>query len=476
MVFKTLFSYDMDKQDSIGGGCKMMRAKTHLIKPILGTEYPEVSHGKGVYVYDKSGKQYLDGSSGAMTAAIGHGVHEIAQAVYEQAQKISYTFRGQFTSEPAEQLAEQLAQNAQGDLNWVFFVNSGSEATEIALKIAVQYWQERGRPEKNRILSRWMSYHGVTLGALSMSGNVIRRQRFDALLNDFPGVLPPYCYRCPFNSTYPSCRLACADDLESAILRVGPEKIAAFIFEPVIGASGGAIVPPPGYYERVKEICNKYEILTIADEVVTGIGRTGKMFAMEHWDVQPDITALGKGLGGGYTPIGAALVSDRVISTIENGSKMMMAGHTLSANPQSAATALAVLKYIQKHRLIENAAYQGDLLRKGLKAVAQKYPVIGDVRGVGLLSGIEFVADTDTKQTFDLRSEITNRVIKKGYDKGLILYNAAGGINGSAGDAILITPPLVITTTEVNELLNKFETVVDELSAELTKEGLLKDV
>ncbi|HET7579105.1 MAG TPA: aspartate aminotransferase family protein [Bacillales bacterium] len=446
---------------------------THLIKPILGTEYPEISHGKGVYLYDTNGKKYLDGSSGAMTAAIGHGVEEMADAMYEQAKKISYVFRGQFTSDPAEKLAETLAREAPGDLDWAFFVNSGSEATEIALKIAVQYWQERGRPEKNRILSRWMSYHGVTLGALSMSGNVIRRQRFEPLLHDFPGVTPPYCYRCPLNQTYPSCGLACADDVETQIKKAGPENIAAFIFEPIIGASGGAIVPPPGYYQRVKEICDKYEILTIADEVVTGLGRTGKMFAMEHWDVQPDLMTLGKGLGGGCTPIGAAMVSDRVIDTIKNGSKMMMAGHTLSANPQSTATGLAAVNYLKKHHLPENAAYQGEMLRKGLEELEKKYPMIGNVRGKGLLRGVEFVADKETKQPFDLRSEVTNRVIKKGYEKGLILYNAAGGLNGTGGDAILLTPPLIISTTEVQELLTLLEEVIHEISVELYNEGLL---
>ncbi|HEX7063436.1 MAG TPA: aspartate aminotransferase family protein [Bacillales bacterium] len=446
---------------------------THLIKPILGTEYPEISHGKGVYLYDTNGKKYLDGSSGAMTAAIGHGVEEMADAMYEQAKKVSYVFRGQFTSAPAEKLAETLAREAPGDLDWAFFVNSGSEATEIALKIAVQYWQERGRPEKNRILSRWMSYHGVTLGALSMSGNVIRRQRFEALLNDFPGASPPYCYRCPFNQTYPSCGLACANDIETAIQKVGAENIAAFIFEPIIAASGGAIVPPPDYYKRVKEICDKYDILTIADEVVTGLGRTGKMFAMEHWGVQPDLMTLGKGLGGGCTPIGAAMVSDRVIDTIKKGSKMMMAGHTLSANPQSTATGLAAVNYLKKHHLPENAAYQGEVLRKGLEELEQKYPMIGNIRGKGLLRGVEFVADKETKQPFDLRSEVTNRVIRKGYEKGLILYNAAGGLNGTGGDAILLTPPLIISTVEVQELLTLLEEVINEISVELYNEGLL---
>lgn len=451
----------------------MVQNQTHLIKPILGTEYPEISYGSGVYLYDTSGKQYLDGSSGAMTAGIGHGVKEIRDAMYEQAEKVSYVFRGQFTSQPAEELADTLARKAPGDLNWSFFVNSASEANENALRIALQYWQEKGQPGKNRILSRWMSYHGVTLGALSMSGNVIRRQRYESLLNDFPAVAPPYSYRCPIDDPNMSCGLACANDLERAILQAGPENIAAFIFEPVIGASGGAVVPPPEYHERIKEICDQYDILMIADEAVTALGRTGKMFAMDHWGVQPDLMALGKGLAAGYSPIGATLVSDRIIETIENGSKMMMSGHTLSANPQSTATSLATLRYIEKNRLVENSAYQGEVLKEGLHEIARNYPFIGDVRGLGLIWGLEFVANKETKQSFDLRAEVTNRVIKKGYEKGLILYNAAGGMSGTEGDAIMITPPLVITSEEMSDLLGRLEAVIQEVSAELYKEGQL---
>lgn len=451
----------------------MVQNQTHLIKPILGTEYPEISHGNGVYLYDTSGKQYLDGSSGAMTAGIGHGVKEIRDAMYEQAEKVSYVFRGQFTSQPAEELADTLAREAPGDLNWSFFVNSGSEANENALRIALQYWQEKGRPGKNRILSRWMSYHGVTLGALSMSGNVIRRQRYESLLNDFPEVAPPYSYRCPFDETDESCGTACANDLERAIHQAGPENIAAFIFEPVIGSSGGAVVPPPEYFQRIKEICDQYDVLMIADEVLTGLGRTGKMFAMDHWGIQPDLMSLGKGLGGGCTAIGATLVSDRIIETIGNGSKMMMSGHTLSANPQSTATSLATLRYIKNNQLVENSAYQGEVLKKGLHELENKYPMIGDVRGLGLMCGLEFVADKETKQPFDPRSEVTNRVIKRGYEKGVILYNAAGGMGGSGGDAILLTPPIVITTEEIKELLRRLEEVIHEVSVELYNEGQL---
>ena len=299
------------------------------------------TYGKGVYLYDLEGKKYLDACSGAVTANIGHGVAEIIEAIRKQADKVSFVYRSQFTSEPAEKLAQKIANLAEGDLNWSFFVNSGSEATETAMKIAIQHWQEKGIGSKYKILSRWVSYHGITLGALSMSGHKNRRERFVPLLEDFPTVHPPYCYRCPFNKTIKNCGYLCAHELETTIKRIGAEHIAAFIAEPVIGAAGAAITPPPEYFNIIKEICDRNNILLIADEVMTGFGRTGTMFAFEQWGIVPDIVALGKGMGAGYTPIAATLVSDHVMEPILQGSKVVMSGHTLSANPQSCATSLS---------------------------------------------------------------------------------------------------------------------------------------
>lgn len=451
----------------------MEKRRDHLIKPILDYPYPTVSYGKGIYLYDVDGKQYIDGSSGAVTAGIGHGVPEIAEAMIKQAGKVSFVYRSQFTSEPAEQLAEKLSELAPGDLNWSFFVNSGSEATETAMKIAIQYWQEKGYGRKNRILSRWMSYHGITMGALSMSGHVLRRKRFVPLLEDFPAVSAPYCYRCPFNSSYPGCQLACANELETAIRRVGPENIAAFIAEPVIGASGGAVAPPDGYYEKIREICDKYDILFIADEVMTGIGRTGKMFAMEHWGVVPDIMALGKGMSAGYTPMAATLVSDRVMEPILNGSKSIMAGHTYSANPQSAAVSLAVLNYIERHNLVANAAEQGDYLLEKLGELASSYSMIGDVRGKGLLVGLELVKNRFTRTPFLLSLGITGRVIERAFQKGLLVYPATGGIDGIAGDSIIIAPPLIIKKEEIDRLVSILDETISEIQRELEAEGIL---
>jgi adenosylmethionine-8-amino-7-oxononanoate aminotransferase len=446
--------------------------KSHLIKPVLGNEYPVISHGKGIYLYDKEGNQYIDGSSGAITANIGHGVHEIAEAMWNQAKHISFVYRSQFTSEAAELLAEKLSHYAPGDLNSVFFVNSGSEATETALKIAIQYFQEQGIYTKTKVLSRWTSYHGITLGALSMSGHQLRRQRFTSLLEDFPVAPAPYCYQCPLKESYPGCGVRCADELENIIQAIGQEQIAAFIVEPVIGASGGAIVPPDEYYSKIRAVCDKYNILMIADEVMTGMGRTGKMFAMEHWDVIPDIIALGKGMSAGYTPMAATIVSDKVMNVIEAGSKIVMSGHTFSANPQSAAACLAVIHYMEKNHLQENAAMMGDHLLNHLQRLQWKYPLIGDVRGKGLLCGIEFVKDPLTREPFDMASKITDRLMSICFAKGLLVYPAVGGVTGFSGDSILVSPPLTVTKDQINDIIDILDQSINELTVQLISEGL----
>lgn len=442
--------------------------REHLIKPILDRSYPTVQKGKGIYLYDDQGKAYLDACSGAVTASIGHGVQEIADAMLNQADQVSFVYRSQFTSEPAEKLARKLSDLAPGGDYWTFFVNSGSEATETAMKVAIQHWQEQGKPKKIQILSRRMSYHGITMGALSMSGHVLRRKRFLPLLEDFPQVAPPYCYRCPFDTAFPTCGHKCAEDLESAISRIGAEHIAAFIAEPIIGAAGGAVAPPEGYYQKIKEICERNEILFIADEVMTGIARTGKMFGLEHWGVEPDLIALGKGMSAGYTPIAATMVSDRVMEPILNGSKIIMSGHTYSANPQSAAISLAVLEYIEQHQLVNSAETNGDYLFTKLKELMKDMDIIGDVRGKGMLIGIELIKDRATKKLFPVSLGITSRIIDKAFQKGLLVYPAAGGVEGE-GDAIIIAPPLIISRNEIDELVSLLKETLDEVSQELQR-------
>lgn len=338
---------------------------SYLIKPELSSAYPVVSYAKGSYVYDQTGKKYLDGSSGAVTCNIGHGVRDVTEKLKEQLDQVSFAYRSQFTSEPAEQLAALLAQELPGDVNWSFFVNSGSEAIETAMKIAIQYWQEKKQTQKSIFLSRWSSYHGITLGALSLSGFYERRYRFTHLIERYPAISAPHIYRLNHETEEDFVQTA-ADELDTMIKRIGSQFIAGFVAEPIIGAAGAAITPPPGYYERLSEVCRTHDVLFIADEVMTGLGRTGRMLATEHWDTVPDIAVLGKGLGAGYAPIAAAVVSDSIIETIKQGSGVIMSGHTYSAHPYSAKAALEVLRYVLKHGLIKQSEKKGAVLKKKL--------------------------------------------------------------------------------------------------------------
>jgi adenosylmethionine-8-amino-7-oxononanoate aminotransferase len=427
---------------------------SHLIKPYLDDTYPTVDYGKGVYVYDKEGKKYLDASSGAVTANIGHGMEEILQAIVHQAKKIAFVYRSQFINEPAEELAAWL--DKKTGYPWSFFVNSGSEAVETAIKIAVQHWQEKGKPAKRRILSRWLSYHGITFGALSASGHPLRRERFDAYIGDWPVIEPPYCYECPFQETYPGCGLKCATQLETMINRIGSDNIAAFIAEPIVGAAAGAIAPPDDYYKVIRDICVKHDILFISDEVMTGCGRTGTFLALEQWGVEADIVALGKGLSAGYSPIAATLASDAVLEPIVHGSKVIMSGHTFSGNPLSSAAALSVLKLIESEGIIGAVKEKGSYLTNLLKKLQGEFSFIGDIRGKGLLIGVEFTSN----ESVEVDASFTAAVIKKAQQNGLLLYPAGAGIDGRKGSAIIVAPPLTISKSEMDEIYAKLKAVL----------------
>lgn len=437
-----------------------------LIKPDLHASYPVVQYAKGSWIVDHSGKRYLDGCSGAVTCNLGHGVQEVIEPLKEQLDAVSFVYRSQFTSEPAEQLAELLAEWLPGDLNWSFFVNSGSEAVETAMKIAVQYWQEKGQNDKTIFLSRWNSYHGITNGALSLSGFYERRYRFTHMLHKYPAASAPNCYRCRLS--HPECQEACVKEIELAVKRIGKQFIAGFVAEPVIGAAGAAITAPAGYYKKVKEICEDNEILFIADEVMSGIGRTGRMLAIEHWGVTPDIAVLGKGLSAGYSPIAAAVMSDGMMETVKNGSGAIMSGHTYSANPFSARAALAVLRYILKHDLVKQAEIKGEKLKRMLKEVMKQSSIIGDVRGKGLLLGIEFVADQKAKDISFFNAGVGSRHFRS-EKRGLLLYPSQAGIDGGGGDAVIIAPPLTISDKEMEELIEIFKHAVYEIEKQAEK-------
>ncbi|MCM3149896.1 aspartate aminotransferase family protein [Bacillus pumilus] len=448
-----------------------METRDYLIKPMLNQHYPVAVKGEGIYLYDRDGKKYIDGSSGAVTASIGHGIREIVDAMTEQAEKVSFTYRSQFTNEPAEELAYELSTLCPGNLNWSFFVGSGSEATETAMKIAIQHWQEQGKAEKNHIISRWMSYHGITLGALSMSGHIARRERFEPLLEKNPVLSPPYSYRSWLPKEEGKQVEWYVQEFKTVIQRIGKERIAAFIAEPIVGASGAALVPPDGYFDAMKRVCEENDILMIADEVMTGFGRTGKMFAMEHWGVVPDIMVLGKGMSAGYSPIAAAVSADHVIAPILSGSGSVMAGHTYSGNPLSAAVSLAVIRYMKKHQLPERADLSGRYLMNALKDVQTNHFIIGDVRGKGLLIGIEFVADRLSKTPFPVHAQMTHLVVETAKQNGLLVYPASAGEDGVGGAAVMIAPPLSITQQEMDELIQLFEQTITQVEQEVINRG-----
>ncbi len=360
---------------------------SYLIKPLLDAQYPVIQYGKGIFLYDNTGKKYLDASSGAVTANIGHGVPEIIDAMLNQAKKVSFVYRSQFTSDAAEALAAKISSLAIGDLNWSFFVNSGSEAVETAMKIAIQYWQEKGKGTKTKIL--------IKVGQLSWYNNwctfscpVILAEDPDLFrsLKTAPPFTRHIATAVHMDALPLNAGTLCAQELETVIKRTGADRIAAFIAEPVIGAAGGAITPPKGYFKVIKDICERNEILFIADEVMTGFGRTGTVLACEHWDIKPDIAALGKGMGAGYAVIAATLVSDKIMEPILKGSKLIMSGHTLSANPQSCAVSLAVLQYLEQHQIIPQVEAKGIFLKNSLRKIAQPFFFYWGYKREGLAS------------------------------------------------------------------------------------------
>ena len=411
---------------------------------------PEVVRGRGVYLYDSAGKDYLDGCSGAAVANIGHAVPEMAEAAHSQISEIAYTFRTQFRHAKAEELASKIVSKTD-DKVAAFFLSSGSEATESAIRLALQYWQERGQPKKRRILSRLVSYHGNTLGALSMSSD-LRRRELNELTVSEPAVAPCYCYRCPYNAAPSNCEIACADDLEEQILRIGAEHIAAFIVEPIVGATGGALVPRQGYLARVREICDRHDVLLIVDEVISGFGRTGKWFATEHWGVSSDLTIMGKGLNAGYSALSAVLLHERLLTAIREGSGRVSIGNTHSCNPLAAALCCEVIDYVDRHDLVARAAARGGSLGRRLKKLANRFDFIGDVRGIGLLWGLEFVADKGTKAVLPAETRATELAVDAAFQNGLLVYPCRGLLPRGGGDAILVAPPLTISESELDDL------------------------
>ena len=437
---------------------------SHVFPRHTKASLPTASHGEGCYLYDTNGKQYFDGSGGAAVSCLGHGDPEIIEAVQKQLSDLAFSHTGFFTSEPAEQLAELLAKHAPGDLDRVYFVSGGSEATEAALKLARQYHVENNEPQRKHIIARRQSYHGNTLGVLAAGGNQWRRQQFSPLLIDVNHIAPCYEYaekRDDENSYDYGQRVA--QELEDEILQLGPDTVIAFIAEPIVGATLGAVPPVDGYFKRIREICDKYGVILILDEVMCGMGRTGPMFACETEGIIPDILCIAKGLGAGYQPIGAMICSSKLYQTIKDGSGYFQHGHTYIGHPVACAAGLAVVNAILEKGLLPRVEQMGNLLRSELQSSLAQHPNVGDIRGRGLFAGIELVADRERKTPFESSCGVASKLKSSAFEHGLICYPMPGTRDGKSGDHVLLAPPFITSATQVGEVVEKLTLAVNEV-------------
>ncbi|HZV86291.1 MAG TPA: aspartate aminotransferase family protein [Candidatus Binatus sp.] len=427
-----------------------MSNDTALFPRNFRNAFPVAVRGEGCWIVSADGRKFLDAAGQAAVINIGHGVPEIGRAMAEQSSQLAFAHTSQFHSMPAEKLAARLLALAPANFRKggrVYFTSGGSEATETAIKLVRQYHLEREQPGRYRVLSRRQSYHGSTLGAMSVSGNAGRRAPYQPLLAEWGHIAPCFCYHCPFEKTFPQCHLACADDLETILGGDGAESVAAFIFEPVVGATLGAAAPPEGYAARIAEICHKHGILLIADEVMTGMGRTGKPFAVQHWGVEPDIILAGKGIASAYAPLGAVLVARNVVEAFENGSGAFKHGFTYQAHPVATAAGNAVLDYIEAHNLFVHVSPAAETLRTALDPL-RSHRYVGEIRGLGLLLGIEFVRDKSTREPFGLPQTIADKIRWAAMEEGVLTYPTQGCVDGASGDHILLAPPFIITPEE----------------------------
>ncbi|WP_420349171.1 aspartate aminotransferase family protein [Pelagibius sp.] len=424
--------------------------------------YPVAVSGEGPYLIDETGRRYLDASGGAAVSCLGHGHPAVVEAIKAQVDRLAYAHSAFFTTEASEALAEHLILRAPEGLGRVYFVSGGSEANETALKLARQFHVENGQLGRHRFIARRQSYHGNTLGALAVGGNAARRAAFDPLLMPASHIAPCYAYRHQRpEETAEAYGERAAGELEAEIQRLGPESVAAFIAEPVVGATAGVVPPVPGYFARIREICDRHGVLLILDEVMCGMGRTGSLYACEQDGIAPDILTCAKGLGGGYQPIGAVLAAQRVYDTIAAGSGAFEHGFTYIGHATACAAALAVQQTIEAEDLLDNVRRQGAALRTALEDRFGNHHHVGDIRGRGLFIGLELVADRASKEPFDPTLKLSARIKKRAMAEGLVCYPGGGTADGRRGDHILLAPPFIVTAEHLEELVDKLGRAVD---------------
>lgn len=430
---------------------------SHVFHRNPKSEYPVAVRGDGAYLVDREGKRYLDASGGAAVSCLGHSDRAVVEAVKRQLDRLPFAHTSFFSNEPMEALADELIRRAPKSFDRVYFVSGGSEAVEASLKLARQYFVEKGEPQREHIIARRGSYHGNTLGALAVGGNAWRRKQFEPLLIDVSHVSPCYGYRGKLPGESDDgygARLAA--ELEAEIVRLGGDKVIAFVAETVVGATLGAVVPVPGYLKRVRELCDRFGVLLILDEVMCGMGRCGSLFTFEAEGVVPDLVCIAKGLGAGYQPIGAVLSSRKIYETIVGGSGFFQHGHTYLGHAAACAGALAVQKRLHDDGLLARVGPMGELLDRKLRSAFGKHPHVGEIRGRGLFQAIELVEDRASKRPFDAALKVNARLKKAALDAGLMCYPMGGTLDGVQGDHVLFAPPFIVEEAQLDELVEKF--------------------
>ena len=434
---------------------------SHVFHRNPKNEYPVAVRGDGLYLIDREGKRYLDASGGAAVSCLGHTDRAVVEAIKEQLDRLPFAHTSFFSNEPMEALANELISRSPEEFDRVYFVSGGSEAVEAALKLARQYFVEKGEPEREHIIARNGSYHGNTLGALAVGGNASRRKQFEPLLIDVAHVSPCFAYRGKReDETDEAYGIRLAEELESEILRLGGDRVIAFVAETVAGATLGAVEPVPGYFRRMRGVCDKYGVLLILDEVMCGMGRCGTLFTFEQDGVVPDLVCVAKGLGAGYQPIGAVIASRKVYEGITSGSGFFQHGHTYLGHAAACAGALAVQKRLHEDGLLARVEPVGQLLDRKLKAAFGGHPNIGDIRGRGLFRAMELVEDRSTKRPFDPARRINAVLKKESLKAGLMCYPTGGTVDGILGDHVLFAPPFIVEEAHLDELVEKFSTAL----------------
>ncbi|MGE0501403.1 MAG: aspartate aminotransferase family protein [Rhizobiaceae bacterium] len=440
------------------------RRPSHLFY-VTRLRRPLVDRAEGIYLWTRDGRRFIDGSSGPMAVNLGYGNPAVLDAMRTQMAKTTFAYRLHFENEPAEELARELAQKMPNELDRIFFVSGGSEAVESCIKLARQWAVATGQPKRWKVIGRMPSYHGGTYGALAVTGDGLLTDTFNEQMRPMPTIPAPTAYRDRDNLSMEQRGVKYADMLEEKILAEGPESVVAFIMEPIGGAATAALVAPDSYYPRIREICDRYGILLIHDEVMGGVARTGRFLAGDHWNCKPDIVSLSKGIGSGYAPLGAMAAPIRLVKPVLDMGGFQH-GHTYAGNPLACAAGLAVLREVDRLKLTENAAAMGDALLAGLRGLQEKYPFIGDVRGRGLLTGIEFVADRQTMAPLPPQMNIGQKILDRAYERGLIVYSrrVTGGV---AGDNMIVAPPLIVTAEQVDEIVAILGAAIGVVAGEL---------